>query len=529
MKKLIILFSIIISLISITACGNGEPMTTENTTNSTTTNTLPTEKVPINLPAHYQNGMIFQQNKPITINGTTKADSSLTIEILEAKTNKSIEKQEITADNEGKFQVTFSPISASFTEYKIVLLNSTTYRSLNNILFGEVWLTSGQSNMRWPIRLMKNRTQYVNRVKDNNYIKYFDQTRYPNNDKSSNMSFIPLDEFNNPIWHNLNNYTFAKEASAVAYVFATELFDYLNQNGKEVPVAFIQSAVDASSIHSWLSKETIDKTYSVKSYLMQNNIYISSDTEMNKFGNNNYNQMSVLYNHKIHPLKNTAISGVLWHQGAADYAHHIYYENAMTALINQYREMFSDVPVLAVQQHSFDNANAKYLRLAQSDAMNNNDLTAIIPSYDIDPEFEFQDGYDMDPTSGNTAHHPINKIEIGIRLCNAATTLIYGNTENHLTPILEKYEIINNNVILTIKNATEISIKNNEHLKNFTIRTATGKLNLDVTFNNNTIIFPYSSDITFVEYAFENINYKSNLVNEKGLPLIPFRVQIKHN
>ena len=98
----------------------------------------------------YGNGMLFQQNEKAILSGTAKSGDSITLLLLD-KENQLVARSDATAVD-GTFTISFNAPAGSFSEYTIILkCNSVEFARLTDVVFGELWLASGQSNMMYPL------------------------------------------------------------------------------------------------------------------------------------------------------------------------------------------------------------------------------------------------------------------------------------------------------------------------------------------------------------------------------------------
>jgi hypothetical protein len=359
------------------------------------------------------------------------------------------------------------------------------------------------------------------------------------------MSLDPQNEFSNGRWYPASS-TRNPDASAIGYIFACELFESLNKGYAEVPVAFIESAVEDSSIAAWLPKKAIDANSEIKAYLETVGEYATFET-FNTKGMQNYNQMSVLYNHKINPLSGISLQGVIWYQGLSDVARGEYYDDALTLLISSWREALGDVKFVVVQEHAYELTGLESMRQAQVVGSNRLKDTIVIPTYDLDAEYLYQEGYFMESVPGNLPYYPINKIELAQRIEKAAETMVYANSLNYLPPRNQGYTISleENYLMIRFSNCERLIVKEEviseegtnaveSSLSEPVIRHLVIILNdgteadAEVEINGNALIIRLD-DITGIKeirYAHLAQNGDANLFNEFGIPVLPFTITI---
>lgn len=189
----------------------------------------------VRLPRLISDGMILQRDIPIKIWGWAYNGEKVTIRL----NNQSFETT--TGDN-GKWQIII-PAHKAGGPYNIDI-SATNQISLKNILFGDVWLCSGQSNMEYPMNRLKDRYSKEIQNCTNNYIRQFKiPLVYEFN--------IPKDDYPFGNWEEVNPKTIL-DFSAVAYFFALEL------NKKyHVPIGIINASVGGSPAEAWMSAEAL--------------------------------------------------------------------------------------------------------------------------------------------------------------------------------------------------------------------------------------------------------------------------------
>lgn len=189
----------------------------------------------VKLPSVISDNMILQQNKDIKIWGSASWGETIYIDFLD-------KTYSCSADKDGKWMVTIPPQKAG-GPYTMTIKASNTI-TLKDILIGEVWLCSGQSNMELPIRRVEWIYPGVKEQANNPNVRYM-VTPY-------NFPFSgPADDVKNLKWQKVSPENVG-EMSSLAYFYAIELQERLN-----VPVGVIVSALGGSKIQSWLKEEDL--------------------------------------------------------------------------------------------------------------------------------------------------------------------------------------------------------------------------------------------------------------------------------
>ncbi|MEZ0542198.1 sialate O-acetylesterase [Fibrella arboris] len=271
-------------------------------------------KAEIVLPRILGHNMVLQRDKPLTIWGNAGVGEPVTVQF-------SGQTQTATTDAAGHWSVTLKPLKASNVPAELVISGTNTIR-LQNILVGEVWLCSGQSNMEYTMR--KN-----SRVKRGTATQLVDghdpvdELEYAKNPQIR-LFLVNRKELAKPDpghrgW-NIAADSALRSFSAPAYFFARELQQKLN-----VPVGVISSAIPGSRIEPWIS----EAAFQADAYYSGNKV----EGEPGKF-----------YEPMIRPLVPFALRGFLWYQGETNcfLKETITYAHKMQTLIGSWRSAWND-------------------------------------------------------------------------------------------------------------------------------------------------------------------------------------------
>lgn len=191
----------------------------------------------IKLPKLVSDGMVLQRNEEVKIWGWAAPEESVTLHFKD-------ETYTTTATAEGDWEFTLpdQPAGGPFQ----MVFESSNKITLNNILFGDVWLASGQSNMELTMERLKYTYPEIIKNSENPYIREFQVPDAYNFKKK-------YEDFEGGSWKiaNPNN---VLNFSGIAYLFARELFDHY-----DVPVGIINAALGGSPVESWMSEETLEQ------------------------------------------------------------------------------------------------------------------------------------------------------------------------------------------------------------------------------------------------------------------------------
>lgn len=480
------------------------------------------------LPSIIGNNMILQQRKPIKIWGRAEVASKIKVEIFRKTDNCVMRTGLSTVDIKNNFEVELKPMEASLESY-IIKITGEEVVVLEDVMVGEVWLTSGQSNMQLNLQYIVHGQEYMDKASNPN-IRIFYQDHIPSEagKPDAEFSYIPVFDVYNGFWKKADSAENTARCSGIGYAFGLELYEKLKNLGKETPIAIINSATGSSSIHAWISRETVENTIKVNEFLLLKNI-LKKRSDWNGEKELNFNQVSVLFNHKIAPLINLNMRGVLWYQGENDVgeeSHQEYYKEAMKALIEQWgRDKIFILCQLAPFEYECSANALPGMRECLVDVHKNFlNTTAVIPIHDIDLLWDYGTFEYKHPI------HPLTKFPVGKRMAQAAMALAYGeDRKQNLPPAYESMKIKNNRIFIRFKNVgLGLKIKEgNSEVKGFKISGSEGVIKeAKAIIIGEDIVELYNEEIAVpkaAEYGYAAMNSYINLFNSEDLPVLPFK------
>lgn len=202
-------------------------------------NSCDTEKaIDIELNNLFQDNMVIQHNSVTPIWGTTKPNRRIKIEISWG------DKYETVSDSIGNWRIDINTPQADKTSHTIEINTSNDKIILKNILLGEVWLASGQSNMQWRMKQAENKDDLSSTSFENDEIRMINVNR--------SLSLKPLSNFSGK-WKVCNPTTIS-DFSAVGYFFAKKLHDEL-----KIPIGIINSSVGGTPAEAWSNIRNLEK------------------------------------------------------------------------------------------------------------------------------------------------------------------------------------------------------------------------------------------------------------------------------
>ena len=419
----------------------------------------------------YGDDMLFQQNKDAVFAGTASAGATITVEMY-STADELVASGSSTASADGTFTVSFLAPAGGYEEYKVILKeNSVEFAQLDNVVFGELWLASGQSNMQYPLGQAKGGADmFKNSQKLSKWLRVLHMPFYCNNNESDTFADPQLDAAD-AVWTTGEN-GHVYNMSAVAYYFAVQMMEEL-----DMPVGILNASLGGSAISSWLSRDAIDGDSKVKNYLVSIDKYIEK-SDWEKIKPSIYQDMTSNYNHKIHPLRNFRPSGMIWYQGenecSAEYDNRIY-ADYLRLYHRAYKERFAADPdnfmtlssLLYLWTYGIS-GECRYGYLNEAfieTAIEAPEKFAFMPIADLEPQWSYH--------TGNHPIHPVHKYTVGARMASLAIGNVYGGDHQKSPATLESYEITGNRMRLKFRN-TGIGLRVSGKLHGMYIAAADG-------------------------------------------------------
>ncbi len=471
------------------------------------------------LPAIYSDNMVIQRDEPFTLCGTADAGDKVTAQLGKQK------RSTITSSN-GKWEITFKPLKADGKTHTLTVESKKRKIVLENIIVGEVWLCSGQSNMAFMVKESSHAQESLQGCDARNIRLYNMKPRvYTDNIEWSveDLEKLNSHQYYQPTkWEQANQKT-VNDFSAVAYHFGAMLADSLG-----VPVGLICNAVGGAPAEAFIDRKTlewhpqlVDILYNWKQNDMiqdwcrgraAQNIKKSS----NPLQRHPY-EPAYLYETGIAPIATYPIKGVIWYQGESN-AHNVeLHEAIFPTLVKSWRTTWSkeNMPFYFVQLSSIERPSWPHFRDSQRR------LAAKIENCAFAVSSDKGDKWDV---------HPKNKKPIGERLARQALHNTYA--KKHITPCgptIEKAERKGNSVILTFSHAQGMKSSDGEPLRTFEVAGEKGNFHPAevIEIKGNTIKvkscevkIPYRA-----RYGWQPFT-TANLVNDEELPASTFEVKV---
>ena len=323
----------------------------------------------ITLPAFFTDNMIIQQQTTMTLFGKAKPNKKVSIE-----TSWNNQHYETKADAQGNWQVAVSTPTAG-GPYRITLSDGKK-TVLENVMAGEVWFCSGQSNMAFQVSsaVDSQRKAFLEFAARKPQIRLFDmKPRWLTNavewDISTLDSLNRLQYYRDTEWKECNEET-TNRFSAVAFAFGQMLSDSL-----QVPVGLILNAIGGSPAEAWIDRKTLEFEFPDILYDWKQNNFIQDwareraalniRKSTNKQQRHPY-EPCYLYESGIQPLEKFPIRGIIWYQGESNAHNMEAHEKLFHLLTKNWRENWAEeLPFYYVQLSSIDRPSWPWFRDSQ--------------------------------------------------------------------------------------------------------------------------------------------------------------------
>lgn len=419
----------------------------------------------VTLPEVISDHMVLQAELAAPIFGSAAPGEPVTVEF-------NGQKKTATADKDGKWLVKLDPLKPGGPfELKVSGKNALTVK---NVLVGEVWLASGQSNMRFPLSNATDGKEAI-AASANPQIRYH---------RGAGK------------WMECGPKT-AGGFSAVAYHFAVDL-----QQQRKVPIGIIENAVNGAVGQAFISPAALE-----------------ADKELTALLKAHGEPSSDIFKSSFVPIIPYGIRGALWYQGEGNRDYPVTYRRLLTALIADWRKQWGqgDFPFLIVQLANYQERRSDpwegkdcALREAQLKVAQAVPKTALVVTIDL--------GIAKD------VHYP-NKKPVGQRLALAARAIAYGEKIEYSGPIFESVKFDGAKAIVSFSHRGGGLVARGGKLTGFLLCGDDKKfVRADAVVDGDKVIV--TSDKVAkpiaVRYAWER-NPECNLANKEGLPAAPFR------
>lgn len=438
----------------------------------------------VTLPAVFTDSMVLQQNSNVPVWGWGVASEKL--KIVGSWASQDTIKTEVGSDGRWRTEL---PTGKAGGPYTLQIIGSST-QVLHDVMLGEVWLCSGQSNMEWkPSSGIVDKEQEIAAANYPN-IRFFTA--------KLRGALHPQDNCEGQ-WEVCSPEVM-EQTSAVAYFFGRQLHKDL-----QVPIGLIVSAWGGTPAEVWTPQEVIEQDSVLESNKPQKTVPwwpIESGR---------------LYNQMIHPFMPYRIAGTIWYQGESNQDRCSTYDAVMKELIKSWRKGFeTEFPFYFVQiaPHTYNAPNNTPALLREQQEKTSREMpgTGMVVISDL--------------VNDVRNIHPTDKQHVGLRLANMALAKNYGvDLKGYQSPTFASMTIEKDKAIIRFNHAEEGIKCSQKKIVGVKIAGESGEwMEATARIVGNTLVVsaPKLKHPTRVTYCFDDATI-GNLFNNEGLPVAPFR------
>lgn len=464
----------------------------------------------------YADHMVLQQGQPVPVTGTCDGKGKVTVsfngQTVEAKVKK------------GKWRAVLAPMKVNAEGQQLTIKQDDDQVVLEDVLVGEVWVASGQSNMLWRLNQTGDRNS-LQEAETPLFRFYHSEPQVHTNARAYDarlQKILKDNEMYKGSW-STNTAQSRPRMSAVGYYFGRELQKQLGNT----PVAVIHAALGGSEMMAWMPPAVLKKKYKdclsarwLESKYMSDWVRGRARQNIGKDLNAPHPyKPAYLFETGIEPWLDFPVAGVIWYQGESDAEIQSEKQNAqlLEDLINGWRR-------------SFDNKELPFLMVELPRINDKSKLRAYWPEFrnvQRTVAAQLPKVYSMttlDLGSKNSDVHPPRKLEVGTRLAAVAAATVYGIDTPYSGPVVDKSQAKDDTMVLSYKFGTGLKTTDGQAPAGFEV-SANGKdfHPATATIEGETVVLR-SDEVKKPKYArYGWYTYmEPNLVNEHGLPACPY-------
>jgi sialate O-acetylesterase len=427
----------------------------------------------------FGNDMVVQRGLPIRVWGDCTPNANVQVSL-------GTQRATAQAAADGTWQVTLEPI-AQGGPYTLTATADGATKTLTNILCGDVWLCSGQSNMQLPVKEVDPVEQKAALV-ERPTLRLCSVAKTP--------SPKPLSSAD--IQWRVCTPDSARDFSAVACFFASELLK--DPALVKVPIGLVDSSFGGTTCEGWIPQPALAN-------------FAAKDLHDSMFSIKPAN----LYNGMIGPLGPIALKGVIWYQGESNSAHPETYPALLATMISEWRKQFGEpaLPFFVVQLPEYANLWEGFywpwIREMQARAVQSISNSALVVS------LRTTDGFNL---------HPKEKLEIGRRTALLARQLAYHEHILARGPVFKDATVQGSTIRVNFDTAGDgLAAASGDGVRGFAVAGADGEYHFaDARIDGESVIVgteqvPHPQTVRYAWAAMP----QATLINKSGLAAAPFR------
>lgn len=466
----------------------------------------------LKMPVTYGNGMVLQRERPILISGAANVGDEVTVKLGK-------DKAKTIVPLSGKWEVSLKPLKAT-TGLTLTITTKETELVYTDVAIGDVWLCSGQSNMAFMVKEMKDSTVLIGC--DDKNLRFFDMKAKwnTNNRKWSDAAIESVQKLQ---YYDVQGWKECSEASAHRFSAVGYFFGKMLRENLDVPIGLICNAIGGSTTESWIDRHTLESEIPGIYKDWMNNDY-TQDWARKRAAKNIGAPQSGATRHPYEPsylfesgvlqLEHFPIKGVIWYQGESN-AHNVeLHENLFQLLIKSWRSYWNqpELPFYFVQLSSLNRPSWPHFRDSQRR------LTETIPFTGMAVSSDVGDSLDV---------HPKNKCPVGERLAAVALHDTYGKNIEYSGPVFDKAYVKSGKLYVEFTHAKGLCTSDGEPLRTIEIA-GKDKIFRPVTavIKNGKVIIEVTEKPKYIRYAWQPFT-RANLVNQSGFPASTFCEELR--
>jgi sialate O-acetylesterase len=458
----------------------------------------------LKIPFMFSDDMVLQREMPDPVWGEAAAGDKITVKFAG-------QEKSVTANGDGHWILKLDAMPANAQGQDLLIVDGDQTVTFKNIIIGEVWLCSGQSNMDKPIGVQSGQKPTVN------YKEEIAAADHPLI-RLLTVPKVMSAELIKTHWEVCSPATVANEHfSAVAYFFGRKI-----QQGVNVPVGLIHSSWGGTRIEPWINPEGFASMPSLHA--------IASNPTTGPTAKVNGPTPSILYNAMIKPMVPFAIRGTIWYQGESNVAYHDgLYLDKMQALIGGWRQVWGEgeFPFYYVQLAPYAYSADAYIT-KQVGKLATDELPKV---WDAQRKALAIPHTGMAVTTDLVTDyhniHPVRKVEVGERLALWALAKDYGKKDLAFSgPLLKSTTRKVGQLIIYFDHADGLKTRDGKVPDDFEIAGPDGNFTpIKASINGDSIVLNVERvDPVIVRFGWNEVA-DPNLINSAGLPASPFMTQ----
>ncbi|WP_461791692.1 sialate O-acetylesterase [Pedobacter sp.] len=489
----------------------------------------------LTLPAIFTDSLVLQRKMPIPVWGQSNC-KNCELEVVLAQT-----KVKAKTNAKGEWMVRLPAMEAG-GPYKLKIKDKLSSLELKDVLIGEVWLCSGQSNMEWMLRQATGGKEAAAAANDSE-MRLFNMAAIKELRPVGGKSYTTqmLEQMKAKQFYQKTRWVEAKTAtasnfSAVAYYFGKQL-----RNQLKVPVGLICNAIGGTSTQAFISNEALKSHPQLVQFTKQSNgkPWLSTAKEIHPWlleriteNLKNFKDDGVeiyphpfapsyLYETGVKPLIPYAIAGVIWYQGESNTTFAEVHDELFTALVESWRNKWAqgDFPFYFVQLPKIADRR-RWPDFRESQRRLSESLTNVGMAVTID-------------MGDSTDVHPREKKTVGERLALIALEKKYSLPIISSGPVMKTYELKGDSLEIYFEHAKQLRTNDEKTVKGFVVHGyqngSKEKIfdleNIKLVGNKLIAVLPKQIMPFRISYAWAPYP-DCNLVNEAGIPASPFKIEI---